>query len=257
MIGCRTAEEIGEVLRHARRARGLTQAQAADRAGIGVRLWNELENGKRDHVSITTLLAMLRLVRVQLVLLDDYPEGGSRSAFREPQATYHEYAEPSPPAEVAAPVSPLAPALPEPEPPPATTAPLVSGQRVATGTGANRRRLTLEEAEAGALPEPMTREEWAAMAAASTPAPVPTPAPAPTPAPEPEAAPAPEPAAAPTPRARTGRTVVLPSPQLRALALLDTGMSVYRVARVLQLPFDVVHRWSVDARRAAGESTAA
>lgn len=38
-----------------------------------------------------------------------------------------------------------------------------SGDRIATGTGANRRRLTLEEAEAGGLPEPMTREEWDAM----------------------------------------------------------------------------------------------
>lgn len=42
-----------------------------------------------------------------------------------------------------------------------------SGDRIATGTGANRRRLTLEEAEAGALPEPMTREEWRAMWRAS------------------------------------------------------------------------------------------
>ena len=38
-----------------------------------------------------------------------------------------------------------------------------SGDRIATGTGASRRRLTLEEAEAGGLPEPMTREEWQAM----------------------------------------------------------------------------------------------
>ena len=35
-----------------------------------------------------------------------------------------------------------------------------SGHRIATGTGASRRRLTLEEAEAGGLPEPMTRDEW-------------------------------------------------------------------------------------------------
>lgn len=35
-----------------------------------------------------------------------------------------------------------------------------SGDRIATGTGANRRRLTLEEAEAGGLPEPFTRQEW-------------------------------------------------------------------------------------------------
>ena len=42
-----------------------------------------------------------------------------------------------------------------------------SGDRIATGTGGNRRRLTLEEAEAGGLPEPMTREEWRAMWRAS------------------------------------------------------------------------------------------
>jgi len=237
MIGCRTAEEIGEVLRHARRARGLTQAHAAELVGTSPRLWNEMENGKRDHVSITTLLAMLQLVRVQLVLLDHCADGGSRSAFREPSETAHEPAKLPPPA--------------EPEPPPATAAPLVSGQRVNTGTGAGRRRLTLEEAEAGALPEPMTCEEWAAMAAASTPAPVP----APTPEPSPE--PAPPTAAAAKPRDRTPRTVVSPSPQLRALTLLAAGMSVYRVAAVMDLPFDVVHRWSVDARRAAKESTAA
>jgi len=38
-----------------------------------------------------------------------------------------------------------------------------SGDRIPTGTGPNRRRLTLEEAEAGGLPEPMTKEEWHAM----------------------------------------------------------------------------------------------
>ena len=42
-----------------------------------------------------------------------------------------------------------------------------SGDRIATGTGASRRRLTLEEAEAGGLPEPFTREEWHAMYQAS------------------------------------------------------------------------------------------
>jgi hypothetical protein len=42
-----------------------------------------------------------------------------------------------------------------------------SGDRIPTGTGANRRRLTREEAEAGGLPEPMTPEEWAAMYRAS------------------------------------------------------------------------------------------
>lgn len=35
-----------------------------------------------------------------------------------------------------------------------------SGDRIVTGVGKDRRRLTLEEAEAGGLPEPYTREEW-------------------------------------------------------------------------------------------------
>jgi len=44
---------------------------------------------------------------------------------------------------------------------------LRSGDRIMTGTGANRRRLTTAEAEAGALPELMTQEEWDAMHTAS------------------------------------------------------------------------------------------
>jgi len=42
-----------------------------------------------------------------------------------------------------------------------------SGERVATGTGKERRRLTREEAEAGVLPEPFTKEEWSIMQARS------------------------------------------------------------------------------------------
>lgn len=47
------------------------------------------------------------------------------------------------------------------------TRPIRSGDRIATGTGPHRRRLTLDEAAAGGLPDPFTRAEWAAMAAAS------------------------------------------------------------------------------------------
>jgi hypothetical protein len=47
-----------------------------------------------------------------------------------------------------------------------------SGDRVDTGTGDERRPLTLAEAEAGGLPEPMTADEWAAMHRASTCTPV-------------------------------------------------------------------------------------
>ena len=42
-----------------------------------------------------------------------------------------------------------------------------SGDRIPTGTGAARRRLTRDEAEAGGLPEPMTAEEWRLMYEAS------------------------------------------------------------------------------------------
>ena len=38
-----------------------------------------------------------------------------------------------------------------------------SGDSIATGTGTARRRLTLEEAAAGGLPERFTKAEWAAM----------------------------------------------------------------------------------------------
>jgi hypothetical protein len=37
-----------------------------------------------------------------------------------------------------------------------------SGDRIATGTGATRRRLTLEEAASGGLPDLMTSDEWQA-----------------------------------------------------------------------------------------------
>lgn len=40
-------------------------------------------------------------------------------------------------------------------------------ERLATGTGPNRRRLTRDEAERGALPAPFTDAEWAAMHAGS------------------------------------------------------------------------------------------
>ena len=39
--------------------------------------------------------------------------------------------------------------------------------RVPTGTGTNRRRLTLEEAQCGVQPDPFTSDEWHAMHQAS------------------------------------------------------------------------------------------
>jgi len=44
---------------------------------------------------------------------------------------------------------------------------MVSGQRIYTGTGPDRRRMTWEEASAGCVPQPFTKDEWAAMYRAS------------------------------------------------------------------------------------------
>lgn len=41
-----TAEEVGRIVREARRAMGLTQQQLAGAAGVGVRFLIELEAGK-------------------------------------------------------------------------------------------------------------------------------------------------------------------------------------------------------------------
>ena len=41
-----TAEELGNIVREARRAAGLTQLQLAGAAGVGVRFLIELEGGK-------------------------------------------------------------------------------------------------------------------------------------------------------------------------------------------------------------------
>jgi len=61
-----TPEEFGAVLRAERRARGLTQAQAAAIAGVGVRLWNEAEGGKRKQLGLETALRMLQTLGLDL-----------------------------------------------------------------------------------------------------------------------------------------------------------------------------------------------
>ncbi|MBU6367665.1 MAG: helix-turn-helix domain-containing protein [Gemmatimonadetes bacterium] len=61
--------EFGEQLRVARRARRLTQAQAAVLAGVGVRLWNEAENGRRSQVGLETMLRMMRAVGIEVRLV--------------------------------------------------------------------------------------------------------------------------------------------------------------------------------------------
>lgn len=60
--------DFGTQLRSARRERRLTQAQAALVAGVGVRLWNEAENGKRAQVGLETALRMMRAVGIEVRL---------------------------------------------------------------------------------------------------------------------------------------------------------------------------------------------
>lgn len=58
--------DFGAHLRLARRARQLTQQQAATLAGVGVRLWNEAENGRRAQVGLETALRMLHAVGIEV-----------------------------------------------------------------------------------------------------------------------------------------------------------------------------------------------
>jgi transcriptional regulator with XRE-family HTH domain len=62
----RSPADFGTHLRAARRTRGITQAQAALLAGVGVRLWNEAENGRRAQVGLETALRMLAVVGIEL-----------------------------------------------------------------------------------------------------------------------------------------------------------------------------------------------
>lgn len=61
-----TPAELGAVLRTERRARSLTQAQAAAIAGVGVRLWNEAEGGKRTQLGLETAFRMLQTLGLDL-----------------------------------------------------------------------------------------------------------------------------------------------------------------------------------------------
>lgn len=58
--------DFGAKLRAARKLCGFTQAQAASAAGVGVRLWNEAEKGKRAQVGFETALRMAQVVGIEL-----------------------------------------------------------------------------------------------------------------------------------------------------------------------------------------------
>jgi transcriptional regulator with XRE-family HTH domain len=62
--------EFGTQLLVARKACGLTQRQAALRAGVSTRLWNEAEKGKRAQIGLETALRMMRAVGIELGVLN-------------------------------------------------------------------------------------------------------------------------------------------------------------------------------------------
>ena len=64
-----TPEEFGAILRSQRRARQLTQAGAAELAGVGTRLWNEAERGKRTQLGMETAMRMLQTLGVDLAIV--------------------------------------------------------------------------------------------------------------------------------------------------------------------------------------------
>lgn len=60
-----TSEQIGQILRSARRAKGLSQAQAGIRLGLSQNRVSELEKGAAT-VTVAQLLAMTALYDLQL-----------------------------------------------------------------------------------------------------------------------------------------------------------------------------------------------
>lgn len=75
--------QIADLLRTARKALHLSQAELAHRAGVSARLWAEVERGQRPNVSLETALRMLGEVGVTVRLTD--PMGTSRE-LRNPHA---------------------------------------------------------------------------------------------------------------------------------------------------------------------------
>jgi len=68
---------LGPVIRSARKARSLTQAELARRAGVARTTLNELENGVFPDIGVRKLAAILELVGQRLTVL---PAAGERGA---------------------------------------------------------------------------------------------------------------------------------------------------------------------------------
>jgi HTH-type transcriptional regulator / antitoxin HipB len=64
-----TSEQIGQILRSARRAKGLSQAQAGIRLGLSQNRLSELENGA-GTIPVELLLTMIALYDLQLEVLN-------------------------------------------------------------------------------------------------------------------------------------------------------------------------------------------
>ncbi len=59
---------LGELLKSTRKLLGITQADAAKRAGVSVRLWAEVERGERENVSLDTAIRLLSEMGIEVVL---------------------------------------------------------------------------------------------------------------------------------------------------------------------------------------------
>jgi transcriptional regulator with XRE-family HTH domain len=62
------SQQLATLLKSSRKALGLTQAAAAERSGVSVRLWAEVERAERPNVSLETALRMLAEVGVTMRL---------------------------------------------------------------------------------------------------------------------------------------------------------------------------------------------
>lgn len=65
-----TVVDLGAQLRAARRARGLTQAELAERAGVSRNFVVQVERGQRRGAELDRVLALVRALGLELALLD-------------------------------------------------------------------------------------------------------------------------------------------------------------------------------------------
>jgi HTH-type transcriptional regulator / antitoxin HipB len=68
-----TPEQIGQILRNARRGKGLSQAQAGVRLGLSQNRVSELEQGAAT-ITVAQLLAMTALYGLQLEVANRAPQ---------------------------------------------------------------------------------------------------------------------------------------------------------------------------------------